>query len=137
MTVTLSWLDVDFKMQEVVIGFREILGRHTGANIAACFHSIMSEYGLVNKVCTFHGRNFKNLVRLKMSNSFCFQLFCISSDNASNNTTFIREYCRLTGSFHVDRHIRCFAHILHLAATDAMDPFKPLVRKVRIYILYE
>jgi len=50
MAVTVTWLTFDFVMMEVTLGFRELQGDHSGVNIANCFLSILTEFGLQNRV---------------------------------------------------------------------------------------
>ncbi len=50
MAVTVTWLTFDFVMMEVTLGFRELKGDHSGVNIANCFLSILTEFGLQNRV---------------------------------------------------------------------------------------
>ena len=50
MAVTLSWLDEMFDMKEIVIGFREIDGNHTGKNISKLFLEILADFELHEKV---------------------------------------------------------------------------------------
>jgi hypothetical protein len=52
MTITASWLNNEFKMNEVVLSFRELVGQHFGANICTMFLDVMNEYGLKDKVNT-------------------------------------------------------------------------------------
>lgn len=58
MAVTVSWLDEEFHMKEVTLGFRELCVdplneseiEHSGLNIAKCFYSVLKEYHLEDKV---------------------------------------------------------------------------------------
>ena len=58
----------------------------------------------------------------------------MTTDNASSNGTFIEELARLTKDFdhpfEKENWIRCLAHILNLAAQDALDCLKPNIEKV-------
>jgi hypothetical protein len=58
----------------------------------------------------------------------------VTTDNASSNGTFIEELARLTKDFdhpfEKENWIRCLAHILNLAAQDALDCLKPNIEKV-------
>jgi len=48
--VTASFLTEDFRMVEVVLGFRQLSGDHSGYNIADAFYSILCDYNLQNRV---------------------------------------------------------------------------------------
>ena len=50
MSITCTWISDDFEICEVVLAFREILGEHSGANIAKLFYEVMKEYSLENNV---------------------------------------------------------------------------------------
>ena len=50
MSITCTWISDDFEICEVVLAFREILGDHSGANIAKLFYEVMKEYSLENNV---------------------------------------------------------------------------------------
>ena len=59
---------------------------------------------------------------------------CITTDNASSNTTFISEFAELTKNqespFKETSHINCFAHVINLAVKDALVSIKPIIEKV-------
>ena len=50
MALTVTFLTYDFVMKEVTLGFRELKGEHTGINLANVFLSILTEFGLEQKV---------------------------------------------------------------------------------------
>ncbi len=50
--ITMSWLDANFKMNEIVIGHRKIVGEHSGVNIARTFQDVLTEYQVIDKVLT-------------------------------------------------------------------------------------
>ena len=49
--VTIVWLDENFEMRELVIGFRKVSGEHSGVNLAKYFLAILTEWKIVDKVC--------------------------------------------------------------------------------------
>jgi hypothetical protein len=53
LAVTAHWIDSAWKMHEQIIGFPEIEGPHTGANIGSILADSLAEYGLLDeeKVC--------------------------------------------------------------------------------------
>ena len=50
MSVSGSWMTVEYEMCEAVLGFREIQGEHSGENIAKVFLEIVTEYRIEKKV---------------------------------------------------------------------------------------
>ena len=46
MAVTLSWIDDQFMLREIVIGFREVIGSHTGANLCRVFMDILEDFSI-------------------------------------------------------------------------------------------
>ena len=44
----------------------------------------------------------------------------ITTDNASNNLSFIQTLCDTDPNMSADRHIRCLAHIIHLCLEPAL-----------------
>ena len=62
------------------------------------------------------------------------KLLAITTDNASSNSTFIDELARLTERnevpFSTTNWIRCLAHVVNLAAQDALTCLKPNIDKV-------
>lgn len=50
MGVTLTWVDAEFAIQELLLGFRRIKGVHSGTNIAQTFLAVLKEYGVESRV---------------------------------------------------------------------------------------
>ena len=48
MAVTFTWIDIDFKMNEAVVAFRELFGSHSGKNIAYSFHTVLPEQASID-----------------------------------------------------------------------------------------
>jgi hypothetical protein len=44
----------------------------------------------------------------------------ITTDNASNNLTFIDTLSKENPSFQKENHFRCFAHVINLCVQDAL-----------------
>ncbi|KZR98811.1 Uncharacterized protein APZ42_005599, partial [Daphnia magna] len=69
-------------------------------------------------------------------------IFCITTDNASSNSTFVQcltDYCDSNGlDFKLDNWIRCLAHVINLSVKEALKNFKPLLAKVlRIFTYWK
>lgn len=99
--ITGHFIDAQWNIQSIVIDFVPSSGCHSGKAIAKLFHSTLKEYGLLDKV---QG---------------------ITLDNASANTTFLKELEPLMVSDGIDfdpinQHYRCFAHVINLAVNDML-----------------
>jgi hypothetical protein len=89
-------------IEELLIDFREIIGEHSGANLAEAVWNTLELYGLKNHVTA------------------------VVCDNASNNDTLLQalgEKCADEGIdfSHKDSRIRCLPHIVHLAAMQLLE----------------
>jgi hAT family C-terminal dimerisation region len=82
-------------VKTALIGFREVMGVHSGENIAESVRTVCEEYDIVDK------------------------LGCFVLDNAKNNDTCIRTLHRSWGWKDSDvprRRLRCMGHIINLVA---------------------
>lgn len=52
-SATGHYIDSNWVLQEMVIDFGLMSGRHNGANIADGFFNILQDYGIESKVCYF------------------------------------------------------------------------------------
>ncbi|EJD36105.1 hypothetical protein AURDEDRAFT_45219, partial [Auricularia subglabra TFB-10046 SS5] len=82
--------------EEILLDFREIIGEHSGANLASIVWGTLSAYGLEKR------------------------LIAIVADNASNMDTMVEELAKICSTHGIvlhatDARIRCTPHILHLA----------------------
>ena len=94
-----------------IIAFRHIPGKHTGIRISSVFREILKEYDILERI------------------------LCVTLDNASNNDSFIDDLI-LHKVMSNECHVRCFPHILNLAAQVALQEFidkiEPLRRAIKI-----
>jgi len=92
-------------MEEVLIGFEEIKGSHTGANMAGIINDVLARYGIQDRILGF------------------------TTDSASNNRTLTEalnnawsllsvEWCQL------ENHIPCMAHVVQLILGAFMSSIK-------------
>ena len=59
----------------------------------------------------------------------------ITTDNASNNLTFIDTLSKENGSFQKENHFRCFAHVINLCVQDALEELNnQFLSQVRIIL---
>ena len=86
------FLDEDWVPRTLLIDFAPLTGSHTGERIYSSFCNIISE--------SVHAK-----------------LMAVVCDNATNNDTFIQKLIENLDGFTPESHIRCMAHVLHLAAS--------------------
>lgn len=109
MAVTYHFINNDFQIVTGLLDFVKISGKHTGKSLAA---------SLINIFEDFH---FKKT-----------QVFTITVDNASNNNTMMKELIEKGYITSSEYRIRCFAHILNLAAQDLLSYISILIQQLRI-----
>jgi hypothetical protein len=118
--ITAHYIDEDFKLCQHLVAFEPFPGRHTGARMAAIVFDVLQDFDL------------------------CEKLYCITTDNASNNDTMAFELCDLLLGIGVDwdystKHIYCLAHVINIVVGDFIDalktdsehPFKVTLNKIR------
>jgi hypothetical protein len=106
LAITSHYIDENFILHEDLLDFQQVSGSHTGWNLAQHVFSVI--------------HNFR----------FQTKLFCITTDNASNNYKMMKELSRLLlindaivwdGS---RNHIPCLAHVLNLAVKSFLSNIK-------------
>ena len=105
--VTVHFIDSNWRLKSFLLAFRHIFGHHAGLRIYDCFKEILTEYDLMNRVLT------------------------VTLDNASNNDTFMDEMILNKVVIDNECQIRCFAHILNLAAQDSIQEFIDKIEPLR------
>jgi hypothetical protein len=93
--VVAHFVSHDFRVKTALIGFREIIGSHSGENIAESVRAVCEEFDIINK------------------------LGCFVLDNAGNNDTCIKTLARTWSWKDSDvprRRLRCIGHIINLVA---------------------
>jgi hypothetical protein len=92
--VVAHYLTADFRSQALLIGLRSVQGAHSGENIAETVLEVVQEYGIADKVGYFQ------------------------ADNAGNNDTCVRAVLRIIApsASATQRRLRCYGHIINLAA---------------------
>jgi hypothetical protein len=95
--ITGHYIDENFILQEDLPDFGEVDWSHSGVNLADHLHKVLTIYGI------------------------CEKLFCITTDNASNNDIMCEELSDLLYESHEmdwngeENHIACLAHVINLA----------------------
>lgn len=109
MAVTYQYINDDFEMVYGLLDFLKINGKHDGKRLAASLVYLFEEFGLSKS-----------------------QVLTVTVDNASNNSTMVDELIKKGYIDSAEHHIRCFAHILNLAAQDLLGYISDLVKQLRI-----
>jgi hypothetical protein len=109
MAVTFQYINDDLEMVYGILDFVKLKGKHEGKLLAASLVDIFEEFALSKS-----------------------QVFTVTVDNASNNNTMIEELIKVGYIQSPEHHIRCFAHILNLAAQDLLAYIADLVKQLRI-----
>ena len=99
------WITDDWELREVLLGFEQIHGAHTGKNLAELVGGILKRYGVES------------------------QLLGFTSDSASNNGTLATALSDALNQLSVDwdcdhNHIPCMAHVVQLVLGAFMDHLK-------------
>lgn len=105
--VTLHFIDSDWSLKCQVLAFRYIPGKHSGSNMAVVLSDILKEYRLENRILT------------------------ATMDNASNNDTLIQELINMGIICDAEHQIRCFSHVVNLAAQACVYEFDDKLLNLR------
>jgi len=100
----------------MLIDFRELVGEHSGENMAEAVWQTLETYGLLGRV-----RQATFLWATLITTYLTLQVIAFVMDNASNNDTMVAAFearCREHGiDFSASRsRLRCMPHTCHLAA---------------------
>jgi len=66
--ITARWIDDNWNLQDVTLGFEHILGPHTGEVLMQAFVKVVERFGLQQKVFSITSDNGSNV--LKMASEF-------------------------------------------------------------------
>jgi len=98
--ITCHWVDESFTLHDALLDFKRIKGRHVGRSLATAVYDVLNEFDL------------------------CGKLFCITSDNASNNHTILDALSNLLWDERSidwngrEHHIACLNHVINLCVQD-------------------
>jgi hypothetical protein len=100
--LTCYYISDDWKLKEVLLGFEEVDGSHTGWNLAQIVEKILLKHNLTHR------------------------LLAITADNASNNATLRRSLQEALQSKSVNWNaeamsVNCLAHVLNLSAKSLLQ----------------
>lgn len=104
--ITAHWIDSNFHLFDQLLAFHPLEGSHTGDRLATHIMDTLVKFNLTDK------------------------LYCITADNASNNSTMMVTLCkRLQTEFNVsidpdEQLIPCMAHVINLAVGSFLKNLK-------------
>ncbi|XP_045028216.1 uncharacterized protein LOC116922130 [Daphnia magna] len=108
MGIAIAMWNEKFQPIDIIIGFKPVLGDHSGVNLAENFYNNLTSYQLNDKI------------------------LAITTDNASSNATFIEHIIYLTRNtsrpFKREKWIRCFAHVINLTVKSALNEMTVLIQ---------
>ena len=95
----------------------EVAESHTGKTMADVFNTVLTEFGILEKVSSTY---FMNIHKLKLH----VQLLGMTGDNATANDAMINELGELVPTFDGScSRGRCFDHTINLCAKSVVRPF--------------
>jgi hypothetical protein len=98
--VTAHWIDSNFIMRGITLALKVIDGPHTGSNLASLLKHTLDSFNITER------------------------LYCITADNASNNTTMGTALATMIPQFDGSQNIHgCVAHVLNLVAKAGLAVF--------------
>ncbi|KZS01068.1 Zinc finger protein [Daphnia magna] len=109
--ITVSLLNDKFEPTEAIIGFKQMLGEHSGINIGNTFFYTIKLFELQERMLS------------------------ITTDNANSNETFIDYIVHLTKNnsqpLDKDMWIRCFAHVLNICLRDLVSSIRASPQRIK------
>ncbi|GES80459.1 zinc finger BED domain-containing protein RICESLEEPER 2-like [Rhizophagus clarus] len=99
------WVTESWELKSILLDFIKLEGPHSGANIKKAFLKSLKNFEIESKILG------------------------VTTDNTSNNVTFLKaieddlsqKYIYFNSD---DKHVRCLAHVINLAAQQALTTFK-------------
>ncbi|GBC36498.1 zinc finger BED domain-containing protein RICESLEEPER 2-like [Rhizophagus irregularis DAOM 181602=DAOM 197198] len=106
--ITAHWISDEWELKNILLDFVKLEGSHSGKNIKEFFLKSLKDFGIMTKILG------------------------ITTDNASNNNTFLEEVSNELAEKNIEfdnvnQHVRCLAHIINLAAQEALKSLKATV----------
>ena len=116
MAVTIHYLNVSWKLQNILLDFVSMKGSHTGAAISNAMETCLHEMGIISK------------------------LVAITRDNASSNNRFLQDFAYSLSQIGIEfdsvqQSVRCFGHILNLAVQSMLNIVGTELERVSIFLL--
>jgi len=76
MAVTVTWLDEEFTMRNIILGFRPLEDEHSGTDICRLFMEILKEFEIEQKVTPYIFKYYFELQLFLSSVFFCVDPVC-------------------------------------------------------------
>jgi len=95
LAIVAYWISDSWQMEEVLIGFEEIRGSHTGANMAGIINDVLARYGIQDRILGFTTNSASNNRTLTEVLNNAWSLLSV-------------EWCQL------ENHIPFIAHVVQL-----------------------
>ena len=105
LAIVAYWISDSWQMEEVLIGFQEIRGSHTGANMAGIFTDVLARYGIQDRILGFSTDSSSNNQTVTQASNNAWSLLSV-------------EWCEL------ENHIPCVAHVVQLILRVFMSSIK-------------
>jgi len=96
-------------MEEVLLGFEQIRGSHTGANMAGMINDVLARYGIHDRILSFTTDSARNNRTLTEALHNAWSLLSV-------------EWCQL------ENHIPCMAHVVQLNLGSLISSIKVKLR---------
>ncbi|KAL1671187.1 hypothetical protein EV122DRAFT_226994, partial [Schizophyllum commune] len=109
--------------EELLIDFQELVGAHSGENMADVVWKTLKTYGL-------EGKASQQLALVGLADQRRMHVITFMMDNATNNDTMVAEIerrCMVEGIYFdaQQARLRCMPHTIHLAALKVCSIFLP------------
>ncbi|CAB5213516.1 unnamed protein product [Rhizophagus irregularis] len=103
--ITCHYIDANWKLRDILLDFVYLEGSHSGENLANAFLKCLEEKKIFTKTLG------------------------ITTDNAANNNTFLKEFEKTCIKNHIEfhhkrNHVRCIAHVMNLAVQEILKYIK-------------
>jgi len=95
LAIVAYWISDSWQMEEVLIGFEEIRGSHTRANMAGIINDVLARYGIQDRIVGFTTDSVSNNRTLTEALNNAWSLLSV-------------EWCQM------ENHIPCMAHVVQL-----------------------
>lgn len=111
-----------FVSEELLIDFQELIGEHSGENMADLVWKSLDQYGLTGRVSHIY-------IVCSIPFNITDQVVAFMMDNATNNDTLVEAFERRCATKNIKfstRHsrLRCVPHTIHLAVLQVRYLFR-------------
>lgn len=165
MSLTCHFVDKHWKPCSVLIGFSEFSDIHSGKNIFEQMFSLLDSFfnhqpysaskekgkaaermaidsGSVDSSDASSDSEFKqsreesNQTLMMKAENYSRKILAITTDNASNNVSFVEEAVEKKLLESPECHIQCFAHVLNLAAKAALEVMEDSITSIHLVVAH-